>query len=51
MNQSPVCICIGDTGLGRTVQKTMKQKNKSAKSTGIERNPVITCWEHTDSLE
>ena len=51
MNQRPVCICIGDIGLGTTVWKTTKQKNKSAKSTGIERNPLITLWEHTNSLE
>lgn len=50
-NQRSVCILRSDIGFGRSVWKSTKQKNKSAKSTGIKTNPVITCWEHIDSLE
>lgn len=51
INHGLVCVCIRDRGLGRRVWKTRKQENQSAKSTGVERNPVTTCWEHIDSLE
>lgn len=51
INHRPVCVCIRDMGLGRRVWKTTKQENQSAKSTAVERNTGITCWEHTDSLE